>query len=233
MDCRFCWSGWDDCGVPTQRRHRALNLISMSLWGTRELYLQGAICNARLAPAIYPGWTLRMYCSPDVSIIDRLRSLGVDVRIVNAPPSYAGLFWRFQPAGEDAADYVIIRDADSRLNVREKAAVDAWIASGRPFHVMRDHVYHRTTAILAGMWGCRGGAIPDMQARIERCAPDAVKHADTAFLRDEIWPLIKHRCLEHTSVPGPLGGEPFPPHPPFDGFVGEIVHERSVPDIAS
>ncbi len=33
----------------------------------------------------------------------------------------------------------IVRDADSRLNVREKAAVDAWIASGRPFHVMRDH----------------------------------------------------------------------------------------------
>src|SRR6185295_8489516 len=101
----------------------------MSLWGTRELYLQGALCNARLAPRLYPGWTLRAYCGSEVPILDDLRSLGVDVRIVPESPRYGGLFWRFLPAGEPDVEYVIVRDADSRLNVREKAAVDAWIGS--------------------------------------------------------------------------------------------------------
>jgi hypothetical protein len=204
-----------------------VNLISLSLWGTSELYIQGAICNARLASSMYPGWALRVYCSPDVPVLDLLRSLGVDVRIVPPSPGYGGLFWRFLPAADPAFEHVIVRDADSRLNVREKAAVDAWIASGRPFHVMRDHPQHRHTPMLAGMWGCRGGVLPDMPDRIARFARGVVKHTDTTFLREEIWPLVKDRALVHTSVPEPLGGDPFPPHSPFDGFVGEIVDPRA------
>ena len=204
-----------------------VNLISISLWGARELYLQGAIANARLLPAIYPGWTMRAYCGSEVPILDVLRSLGVDVRVVAESPGHAGLFWRFLPAGEADVEHVIVRDADSRLNVREKAAVDAWIASGHPFHVMRDHLHHRHVPMLAGMWGCRGGSIPDIADRIARFSQGAVKHEDTKFLRSEIWPLIRERCLVHSSVAEPLGGEPFPAHPEYDGFVGEIVDERA------
>ncbi len=205
----------------------------MSLWGTDELYLQGAICNARLAATIYPGWTLRAYCSPEVPVLDLLRSLGVDVRTVPSSPGYAGLFWRFLPAADAEVDHVIIRDADSRLNVREKAAVDAWIASGRPFHVMRDHAHHRRTPMLAGMWGCRGGSIPDMRDRIARFERGAGKRDDEEFLREEIWPLVSRRCLVHSSVPEPLGGDAFPSHPAFEGFVGEIVDPPEVRDLVA
>jgi hypothetical protein len=202
-------------------------LISISVWGTRDLYLQGAIANARLVPVIYPGWTMRAYCAADVPILDVLHGLGVDVRIVPEAPGHAGLFWRFLPAGEPDVEHVIVRDADSRLNVREKAAVDAWIASGRPFHVMRDHLHHRNFPMLAGMWGCSGGSIPDIAERIARFSIGAVKHDDTKFLRSEIWPSIEDRCLVHSSVPEPLGGEPFPAHAAYPGFVGEIVDERA------
>ena len=75
-----------------------MNLISLSLWGHDERYIQGAIRNAELAPDIYPGWTVRVYCSSEVPVLDQLRSLGVDVRIVPAAPDHAGLFWRFLPA---------------------------------------------------------------------------------------------------------------------------------------
>ena len=204
-----------------------MNVISLSLWGADERYTQGAICNARLAPQIYPGWTLRAYCSPEVQVVDRLRSLGVDVRIVPAAPAHGGLFWRFLPAGEAELEHVIVRDADSRLNFREKAAVDAWIASGRPFHVMRDHVHHRNVPMLGGMWGCRGGSIPDIRDRIAPFMRGAAKHDDTTFLREQIWPLARDRCLVHSSVPEPLGGDAFPSHPPFEGFVGEVVDPRA------
>jgi hypothetical protein len=200
----------------------------MSLWGTRDRYLEGAIANAALAAAIYPGWTLRIYCSPDVSVIDRLRALGADVQVVAGPLGAALLFRRFLPAADPSIDHLIVRDADSRLNVREKAAVDAWMASRLPFHVMRDHFAHRLTPMLGGMWGCRGGSIPDIGDRIARRLPGGVKYGDDQiFLRDEIWPLVAGRCLVHTSVPHPLGGDPFPAHPPYAGFVGAIVDPRT------
>jgi hypothetical protein len=199
-----------------------MNVISMSLWGDDDLYLQGALENARLAKEIYPGWTMRVYCAADVSVIEELRALDVDVRVVPPASDHAGLFWRLLPVAEEGLDYVIVRDADSRLNVREKAAVDAWIASGLPFHLMRDHFNHRDF-FLMGMSGFRGGSIPDMADRIARFADHAAKHDDTNLLSGELWPFMRDRCLVHSSVPRPLGGEPFPPHPPFDGFVGEVI----------
>lgn len=204
-----------------------MKLISLSLWGTDDLYALGAVANARLARTIYPDWTMRVYCSPEVPVIGALQSLGVDVRVVSPSPRFAGLFWRFLPAAETDLDYVIVRDADSRLNMRERRAVDAWIASGLPCHAMRDHTRHRHAPLLGGMWGCRGGAIPDMAERVARFDRGANKHEDTQFLRDEIWPLVRDRCLVHSSVPHPLGGEPFPAHPPAAGFVGRIVPPRS------
>lgn len=50
----------------------------------------------------------------------------------------------------------LIRDADSIVSHREKAAVDAWLKSDKWFHLMRDN-YSHTELILAGMWGgCTG-----------------------------------------------------------------------------
>ena len=45
---------------------------------------------------------------------------------------------------------------NSRFSARESAAVSAWLRSELPFHIMRDHNYHRDR-ILAGMWGAKLG----------------------------------------------------------------------------
>jgi hypothetical protein len=41
-----------------------------------------------------------------------------------------------------------------RFSEREVAAVQQWMMSDLPFHIMRDHPQHKTT-ILGGMWGAR------------------------------------------------------------------------------
>ena len=46
--------------------------------------------------------------------------------------------------------YYWVRDADSVVNVREKVAVEEWLASTRHFHLMRDH-YDHSELVLAGM----------------------------------------------------------------------------------
>lgn len=65
-----------------------------------------------------------------------------------------GVVWRFAPMADDLVSEWHSRDLDSRPSARERAAVDEWLRSGRKYHAMRDHKFHRTP-LLAGMFGAR------------------------------------------------------------------------------
>jgi hypothetical protein len=224
-------------------------LISMSLWGDDPLYTEGALANIRLAPAIYPGWTMRIYADnaalarladviamPPNLVVDEIVGVGGDeacpleldlVRKLSPRHQADGMFWRFEAVSDPDAQFVIVRDADSRLNVREAAAVEAWIKSRRSVHVMRDHAHHAPWPILGGMWGIRGGVIKTIQAHIAAWDGGFRRLDDQHFLFRLLGTLMATGdCIQHVrdGVDRCFGlAEPFPPHPPFDGFVGQVV----------
>ena len=137
----------------------AKNIISFSLWGNEPMYTIGAIRNAELAETVYPGWICRFYIGDDVAedIVDKLKSFDNTEVIVmkDEENDWQGMFWRFYAvSNENDVEYVIFRDTDSRLTMREYEAVLEWQNSGKYFHIMRDHPYH-TEAIMGGMWGCK------------------------------------------------------------------------------
>jgi hypothetical protein len=68
------------------------------------------------------------------------------------------MFWRFLVADDDSVDRFIVRDADSRLNAREAAAVLEWVQSGSSCHIMRDHPNH-VQIMNGGMWGGTKGML--------------------------------------------------------------------------
>ena len=115
-----------------------MKLITFSLWGQDPKYLIGAIRNAELAKEIYPDWRCRFYVGQSVpsQIIIRLESFD-NVDVVRRPEfgDWRGMFWRFLPASEKGIDVMISRDTDSRLNIREKSAVDEWLASDKKLHI--------------------------------------------------------------------------------------------------
>jgi hypothetical protein len=117
-----------------------------------------------------------------------------------------GTFWRFLVADDPSVDRYIVRDADSIINVRERVAVDAWIASERHFHAMRDFYTH-SELILAGMWGGVRGALPSMQSMIrawQRGRMGRVVYndiiADQIFLRERVWPHLRRSSLINDSA---------------------------------
>ena len=120
-------------------------IISFSLYGSAPLYCEGAVRNVELARAIYPGWRCRFYIDETVPprYLDALAERGAEVLHIDqrVGPSYCR-FCRFLPAADPAVERFIVRDADSRLNVPERAPVEAWIQSGESFHIMRDHPGH-------------------------------------------------------------------------------------------
>ena len=143
-----------------------MKYVSFSLWGDKPLYNVGAIRNAELMGEIYPDWKMILYYDNSVpsETISKLETL--DCILVKVDDFEYGCFWRFFAADIDDCELVIFRDTDSRINLRERDAVNAWIETEKSLHVMRDHPAHgipygnNKLGILAGMWGIKGKQLP-------------------------------------------------------------------------
>jgi hypothetical protein len=193
-----------DVPVPNfDPNNRKKNIIAFSLFGTSDRYCAGAIKNVQAARFIYPGWTCRFYVDEDVSPAIRgdLIKEGAEVKLVGGLPCERyGTLWRFLVADDPSVDRYLIRDCDSVLNVRERVAVDEWLATACHFHVMRD-IYAHSELVLAGLWGGVRGALPPMAEAIVAYVERFVYHRtlDQCFLREEMWPTIRQSVLVHDS----------------------------------
>lgn len=183
------------------------NVIAFSLWGSDQRYIQGAINNAVVARYLYPGWRARFYIDAHVSedVIKALAQNGAQIMRVGdtLPANQFGLFWRFLVEDDENVDIWLCRDADSVMSIKERAAVEDWLQSGRAFHVMRDRPSH-AELILAGMWGAHRGNIGAMRKRIEAHVESGKKMlnnriTDQEFLRWSIWPIVRQDVLAHDS----------------------------------
>lgn len=231
-----------------------MKVISFSLWGSDLRYIEGAFANAKLAKQYYPDWELWLYCAENLpgysqSLSGYPYSLLIDsgfnviCRPIQSSP-WEGLFWRFEPACNCDVDIFISRDLDSRLNPREAAAVEEWIASGKTLHTMRDH-YEHIVPILGGMWGLRRW--PEFRTYIESWITRSNLGDDQAFLTNKIWPRLQGDCVAHDLYPvdshigtprgpftykpvaffGPHDIRPFPKHEPLQKEIhGEHVGSR-------
>jgi hypothetical protein len=174
-------------------------VISFSLWGDNPKYTIGAIKNAELIDTIYPGWIGRFYCgkSVPIDIIEILKTYtNVEVIEMEENGDWSGMFWRFY-ACEDS-DVMISRDTDSRLNLREKNAVDEWLNSDKDFHIMRDHPYHNAL-ILGGMWGVRNGILKNIVDLIKNYNKGDFWQVDQNFLSEQIYPIVVNSSFVHDS----------------------------------
>ena len=212
---------------PFDPEARARNIIAFSLHGTDATYLRGAVRNALAAQFLYPEWTCRFYIDGSISedLIRELASEGAEVKRVDGlPATRFGTFWRFLVAEDPEIDRYLVRDCDACLNLRERAAVEDWIESGRHFHVMRDAMTH-TEVMLAGMWGGVRGALPPVGKTIIDFAQTAPlsRTADQQFLRERIWPTVRQSVLVHDSHFATGESRDFPARSPSWQHVGQAV----------
>lgn len=202
-----------------------MGIISFSLWGGSKIYNYGALENALLAPEVYPGWKCRFYVGRGVldAVRQRLESMDhVEIVDMDMDDMFSNTLWRFTPAF--TTDHtVIVRDCDSRLNIRERLAVDEWLASDRDFHVMRDHPRGHFGRVLAGMWGARNGSLKPFRAAFERHAEKRTNRYlhDMDLLVNEVYPhveaFVHDEYFRYESHARPF------PKSDHKGFVGEVL----------
>lgn len=200
------------------------NIISFSLWGDIPKYTIGAIRNAELAKTIYPGFVCRFYVNDTVPspIVQSLSELGSEIYIESDYSDWRSMFWRFQAAYDDDVNIVLFRDTDSRLNLREKYAVEEWIVSNKTFHIMRDHPYHGYH-ILGGMWGYRFNPKYNIKKMLDNFIPNNHYGTDYVFFRDVLYPIIGDDKVTHDEF---FEKKPFPTARVNREFVGEVYDEH-------
>lgn len=219
-----------------------MNAISYCLFGTGQEYLVGAVENARLIRTFYPDWKGVFWVEKGVSesVCEKIRGFGSMVVRYSKVSIPNGMFARFFINDDPSIERFLIRDVDSRPCQREVNAVNAWIKSGKNFHVIRDHPYHGVV-MMGGLWGARAGAISGLESQARKFRRFNVPYtrekaygADQEFLSERVWPLAKRNMLCHDSCTRDKfqDGVNFP-----DGtvlrdwrFCGEVFNEKNEPN---
>lgn len=216
-----------------------MRYVSFSLWGDNPKYLVGAVENVKLAKVIYPDWVCRFFLlqgepqkypalNDCVEDLLRLNAIVTMWPANDIPPMYL----RFLLADDPDADYFMVRDCDSRLSLREKAAIDEWLASGKLLHTTRDHPAH-CRGINGGCWAAKGGVLPNMERSIRdwcaRLGRDFVYGDDQDFLGQAIWTKFYNHAMQHDSCCKYPGSVPFPTRREGYRFVGEVFEADGTP----
>lgn len=153
-----------------------------------------------------PDWILRVYLSSSLpkKVQTALTSAGYEVYVMNPNPMspYAGLLWRFLPAGETLP--FLVSDADMLLGEKNlinpgvKDNLAKWLASDKPFFRRKTIINTFTLnsiPISAGMWGAKPTRygrppVPGIGELMESYELDWFG-CDESFLKHEVWPLFK------------------------------------------
>jgi hypothetical protein len=188
------------------------------LFGHADRFLLGALRNAEQVPYVYPGAKALFLLHPEVNqtMVAELRSRHALIEVLTLDqqtrfgirdmPFHAWRSWRYlAPDVRDDWDMMLFRDVDSRLSMRERAAVEEWLQSPHlGFHVMRDHSHH-PWPILAGTFGMRKAAyraLPWNFTRLLQTYRDYDKpyFFDQAMLGRVVWPQIRNQTRVHDAI---------------------------------
>jgi len=209
-----------------------MKIISFCLWGNNPKYLVGAMKNIELARTLFPDWTCRFYVGQSVPS-DTIKQLliprdNVEVVCVDEPGDWRMMLYRFSPIGENDVEVMMSRDCDSRLSLREKLAVNEWLASDKSFHTMHCH-FHHSVPILGGMFGIKKGLFSELSRHAIEWAQarESRWQIDQDFLKEIVWPIVKHDTLNHADFHTNIWpGVPFPTPMTPGHFIGATYDEN-------
>ena len=202
-------------------------IISFCLWGNNPKYCIGAIKNSELYKTIYPDWICRFYIGSDVDINIISQLIKNDCEIIIVPYSkntWINMLWRFKPITDSEVDIFICRDTDSRLNLRERSAVDEWLESNKSVHIMRDHPYHGN-CMLGGMIGFKRSIFEIVSSSLRQFTFKDEYGTDYNFFNNIFYPIIKEDCIIHDEI---FDKKSFPTKRLNNEFVGQVLDENDI-----
>lgn len=206
--------------------------FSFCLYGDNKKYCQGLTENLKLIAQYYPEFEVHIVTGNDVptSYLETYQRYP-QVRLHSSAKTGGSLMSeRFLLVDHPEFEVCFVRDADSRINERDRWCINAFLQSEALVHIIRDHPYH-ARRIMGGMWGLKKGVL-DITLRTlyeawvqTRKVNLDVYQSDQDFLEECVYPRIRDRALIHTNYHRYPDETINPITYPSDGtnFVGNVV----------
>jgi len=191
-----------------------MGIFSFCLYGTEPNYYTGLLENIKLIKEHYPTFSIIVFkgiCDPSWEIPE-----GVIVDNTNREGHINALL-RYLPMINHEVGFV--RDADSRVDARDRWCIDEFLKSDKMFHSIRDHFHHRSK-LMAGTFGWKR-TLPLMIPTHE--VPYGF---DEHYLATYVYDVIKHELLVHTTGRAYAGEHAQWIERPFESdtdFVGNVI----------
>ena len=191
-----------------------MKVFSFCLYGTEPNYYTGLLENIQIIKQYYPDFTIMVYkgfCDPSWVIPE-----GVVVDNTNREGAINALL-RFIPL--NYADVGFVRDADSRVDARDRWCIDAFLRSNKSYHSIRDHFWHQSK-LMAGTFGWKR----PMTLMIP--THEVGYGFDEQFLAQAVYESVKSDLLVHTCNRAYEGEHAEWIERPYDSdadFVGNVI----------
>lgn len=163
-------------------------VFSFCLYGTDANYYTGLLENIKLIRDQFPEFDIFVYrgiCDPSWSIPNA-------TVIETNREGPINMLYRYLPIKD--AEIGFIRDTDSRITERDCWCIREFLKSPFVYHVIRDHVYHKSR-IMGGLFGWKRPIDIDINT-----SGDAVYGHDEAYIAEVLYPKIVSELLVHTNV---------------------------------
>ena len=134
------------------------------------------------------------------------------IHVKRDDPMCLAMLWRLMPLFDDSVEYVFCRDVDAMPRVKDRKAVEAFIASKYVVHAILDRPAH--AGLMGGMGGFFASKIREMlpeKSWLEYASKplDWAKHgADQVFLDHHLWRPLVGRKLMHDFIVRPSTANP-------------------------
>ena len=178
------------------RKHLAtdMKVFSFCLYGTERNYYEGLLENINLIKEFYPDFTIFVYAG----VRDSSWTFSEDIVIVETEKAGPiNMLFRYKPLSFTEIGFV--RDADSRIGIRDRWCIDQFLKSSYKYHVVRDNKWHKSE-IMGGTFGWRCPLDLTIDFDAESCYG-----YDESVLRVALYPRVLPDLLVHTNIHAKVG----------------------------
>jgi hypothetical protein len=181
------------------------NVFSFSLFGSAQKYSKGLLENVHIINKYFPEWHTYIWIGDGVSedILVELHEQKNVKLIGTNEEGLVNMSYRFFSIDDPEVQIMCVRDADSRINARDRACIEEFVNSEKLFHIIRDHPNHHHT-IMGGMWGMKKGLIDRklqdafQEWRMRNKATEFWNDMD--FLRSLFYPFCVPYAMIHDEI---------------------------------
>ncbi len=228
------------CGLAAFRPHiyntspkQMPKVFSFCLYGTDKKYYHGLLKNIALIHEYYPDYEVWVYVSKTNHLPSPVEEIASCARVVlqwSDSSNGCLMYERYLPLEDPTVEVCFVRDADSRVDERDRWCITEFLKSDKQFHTIRDHYWHKSR-LSGGMTGWRGITI---QIRSEFPAVFAYGD-DEKFLNQTLHTKIWGKLLVHTNMNAYLNETApriaLPRKSEFD-FVGQVYSADDTPQFS-